>query len=282
MSSIWPMTLNTKPDDLEYETRGAAVSWGIPFTEYDRVFLGAKWENTIVDAGTGAPRRYSQYVEDFGDSPHAVAATIGWSRDSRDNALAPTRGTYQRISGEVTLPVLDLRYYRASYQLQHYWPVTRDLTLAFNGEIGYGDSWGGKEYPFFKNFYAGGIGSVRGYENSSLGPKDNSSGGEGDSAGGNASLNFSIEMLMPLPGADRTLRWFTFLDGGWVWGDSYGQNGRVEDKMNISLSDLRYSVGVGVAWISPLGPLKFSIAAPLNDKDGDEVERFQFQIGTGF
>ena len=269
-------------NDLEYETRGAAVSWGIPFTEYDRVFLGAKIENTIVDAGSRAPRRYKQYVDDFGDSPKAVAATVGWSRDSRDNALAPTRGTYQRLSGEVTLPVMDLRYYRASYQLQHYWPVTRDLTLAFNGEIGYGDSWGGKEYPFFKNFYAGGIGSVRGYENSSLGPKDNSYGGEGDSAGGNASLNFSVEMLMPLPGADRTLRWFTFFDGGWVWGDSYGENGRVEDKMGISLSDLRYSVGVGVAWISPLGPLKFSIAAPINDKPGDKTERFQFQIGTGF
>lgn len=269
-------------NDLEYETRGAAVSWGIPFTEYDRVFLGAKFENTIVDAGSRAPRRYKQYVDDFGDSPKAVAATVGWSRDSRDNALAPTRGTYQRLSGEVTLPVMDLRYYRASYQLQHYWPVTRDLTLAFNGEIGYGDSWGGKEYPFFKNFYAGGIGSVRGYENSSLGPKDNSYGGEGDSAGGNASLNFSVEMLMPLPGADRTLRWFTFFDGGWVWGDSYGENGRVDDKMGISLSDLRYSVGVGVAWISPLGPLKFSIAAPINDKPGDKTERFQFQIGTGF
>lgn len=269
-------------NDLEYETRGAAVSWGIPFTEYDRVFLGAKFENTIVDAGSGAPERYQQYVRDFGDSPKAVAATIGWSRDSRDNALAPTRGTYQRLSGEVTLPVMDLRYYRASYQLQHYWPVTRDLTLAFNGEVGYGDSWGGKEYPFFKNFYAGGIGSVRGYENSSLGPKDNSKGGEGDSAGGNASLNFSVEMLMPLPGADRTLRWFTFFDGGWVWGDSYGEDGRVEDQMGISLSDLRYSVGVGVAWISPLGPLKFSIAAPINDKSGDKTERFQFQIGTGF
>ena len=269
-------------NDLEYETRGAAVSWGIPFTEYDRVFLGAKFENTIVDAGSRAPRRYKQYVDDFGDSPKAVAATIGWSRDSRDNALAPTRGTYQRLSGEVTLPVMDLRYYRASYQLQHYWPVSRDLTLAFNGEVGYGDSWGGKEYPFFKNFYAGGIGSVRGYENSSLGPKDNSYGGEGDSAGGNASLNFSVEMLMPLPGADRTLRWFTFFDGGWVWGDSYGENGRVDDKMGISLSDLRYSVGVGVAWISPLGPLKFSIAAPINDKPGDKTERFQFQIGTGF
>ena len=269
-------------DDLEYETRGAAVSWGIPFTEFDRVYLGAKIENTLVDAGDRAPRRYRQYVDDFGDSPKSVAATIGWSRDSRDNALAPTRGTYQRLSGEVTLPVMDLRYYRASYQLQHYWPMTRDLTLAFNGEIGYGDSWGGKEYPFFKNFYAGGIGSVRGYENSSLGPKDNSYGGEGDSAGGNASLNFSFELLMPLPGADRTLRWFTFFDGGWVWGDSYDWNGKVEDGMNISLSDLRYSVGLGVAWISPLGPLKFSIAAPINDKDGDDIERFQFQIGTGF
>lgn len=268
-------------NDLEYETRGAAVSWGIPFTEYDRVFLGAKWENTLVDAGPRAPARYKRYKEDF-DDPHAIAATIGWSRDSRDNALAPTRGTYQRLSAEVTLPVMDLRYYRASYQLQHYWPVTRDLTLAFNGEIGYGDSWGGKEYPFFKNFYAGGIGSVRGFENSSLGPKDYTDDEDGDGIGGNASLNFSFEMLMPLPGADRTLRWFTFLDGGWVWGDSYDKYGNVEQSMGISLSDLRYSVGVGVAWISPLGPLKFSIAAPLNDKDGDEVERFQFQIGTGF
>ena len=269
-------------DDLEYETRGASVSWGIPFTEFDRVYLGAKIENTLVDAGDRAPRRYKQYVDDFGDSPKSVAATIGWSRDSRDNALAPTRGTYQRLSGEVTLPVMDLRYYRASYQLQHYWPMTRDLTLAFNGEIGYGDSWGGKEYPFFKNFYAGGIGSVRGFENSSLGPKDYTDDEDGDGIGGNASLNFSFEMLMPLPGADRTLRWFTFLDGGWVWGDSYDKYGNVEQSMGISLSDLRYSVGVGVAWISPLGPLKFSIAAPLNDKDGDEVERFQFQIGTGF
>ena len=268
-------------NDLEYETRGAAVSWGIPFTEYDRVSLGAKWENTLVDAGPRAPARYKRYKEDF-DDPHALAATIGWSRDSRDNALAPTRGTYQRLSAEVTLPVMDLRYYRASYQLQHYWPVTRDLTLAFNGEIGYGDSWGGKEYPFFKNFYAGGIGSVRGFENSSLGPKDYTDDEDGDGIGGNASLNFSFEMLMPLPGADRTLRWFTFLDGGWVWGDSYDKYGNVEQSMGISLSDLRYSVGVGVAWISPLGPLKFSIAAPLNDKDGDEVERFQFQIGTGF
>lgn len=265
-------------DDVIYETRGAAVSWGIPFTEYDRVFLGGKFENTIVDAGPNAPMRYQQYVDHFGDSPKSVAATIGWSRDSRDNALAPNRGTYQRLSGEVTLPVMDLRYYRMNYQVSHYEPLTKSMTLAGNLELGYGDSWGGKPYPFFKNFYVGGIGSVRGYESSSLGPRDV----DGDAAGGRASMNFSLELLMPLPGADRTLRWFTFLDGGYSWGDTYDRNGNVKDKMNIDFADLRYSVGIGVSWISPLGPLKFSLAAPIGDKENDEIERFQFQIGTGF
>lgn len=265
-------------DDVVYETRGAAVSWGIPFTEYDRVFLGAKIENTAVEAGEKAPLRYKNYVNQFGDSPMAVAATLGWSRDSRDNALAPTRGTYQRLSGEVTFPVMDLRYYRMNYQLSHYQPLTKDLTLAGNFELGYGDSWGGKAYPFFKNFYVGGIGSVRGYESSSLGPIDS----DGNSSGGRAALNFSLELLMPLPGADRTLRWFTFFDGGYSWGDSYDTNGNLKDPMKLSLSDLRYSVGVGVSWLSPLGPLKFSLAAPIGDKENDEIERFQFQIGTGF
>ena len=270
-------------DDVIYETRGAAVSWGIPFTEYDRVFLGGKFENTIVDAGPNAPKRYRQYVDHFGESPKSVAATVGWARDSRDNALAPNRGTYQRLSGEITLPVMDLRYYRLNYQVSHYEPLTKSMTLAGNLELGYGDSWGGKAYPFFKNFYVGGIGSVRGYESSSLGPRDlNDNGTEGDPSGGRAALNFSLELLMPLPGADRTLRWFTFLDGGYSWGDTYDRNGNVKDKMNIDLADLRYSVGIGVSWISPLGPLKFSLAAPIGDKENDEIERFQFQIGTGF
>lgn len=265
--------------DVEYETKGAAVSWGIPFTELDRVFLGVKWENTAVDLQADSPMRYRNYVTQFGDSPHAVAATLGWSRDSRDNALAPTRGTYQRLSGEITMPVMDLRYYRLNYQLQHYQPITRDLTLSFNTEIGYGDGFGGKAYPFFKNFYAGGIGSVRGYESSSLGPRDLT---DNEPTGGNMAFNFSVEMLMPLPGADRTLRWFTFFDGGWVWGDTYDRNGQIVDKMSVDFSELRYSAGIGVAWISPLGPLKFSIATPIGDKEGDETERFQFQIGTGF
>ena len=264
--------------DVVYETRGAAVSWGIPITETDRVFVGAKWENTVVDLNPNSPQRYHNYVQQFGEDPHAFAATIGWSRDSRDSALVPTRGTYQRVNGELALPVLDLQYYRMNYQIQHYYPLTKKLTFAFNGEIGYGDGYGDKAYPFFKNFYAGGIGSVRGYESSSLGPKDD----DGDSEGGSAMANFSFEILAPLPGADRTLRMFAFLDGGMVWGDSYHTDGSLKEKRKIDFGDMRYSVGLGIAWISPLGPLKFSIAAPLNKQDGDDIERFQFQIGTGF
>ena len=94
--------------------------------------------------------------------------------------------------------------------------------------------------------------------------------------------NFSFEILAPLPGADRTLRMFAFLDGGMVWGDSYHTDGSLKEKRKIDFGDMRYSVGLGIAWISPLGPLKFSIAAPLNKQDGDDIERFQFQIGTGF
>ena len=191
--------------------------------------------------------------------------------------LAPTRGRYQRVSAEVSVPGLDTQYYRATYQITQYVPITGFWTLGLNAQLGYGDTYGNnKIFPFFKNFYAGGIGSVRGYESSSLGPKDKN----GDNLGGTQQLTFSAELLMPLPGADRTLRGLLFLDGGNVWG--YGYNGTKEVNTHMDFSDLRYSWGVGVAWISPLGPLKFSIAFPINEKTGDDTQRFQFQIGTGF
>lgn len=269
-------------DDVKYETYGAGVTYGIPITENDQIFLGGKFEMTDVTLGANAPQRYREYVHDFGDKPKSVALTLGWSRDSRDNILAPTRGRYQSLFGEVSMPVLDLRYYRATYQFQQFVPITKSITFAFNTELGYGDGYNGKEYPFFKNFYGGGIGSVRGYETSSLGPRDS----DGDASGGNRKLNFSIELLTPIPGADRTLRMFTFLDGGWVWGRkaNYSSDGSLlgYQKDRLDLGDLRYSVGVGLAWISPMGPLKLSFAFPLNKKNSDELERFQFQIGTGF
>lgn len=265
--------------DVKYDTRGFGVSWGIPFTELDRVFLGGRFEMTDVKSNANSPWRYQNYEDKYGDNPMTVALTLGWSRDSRDNSLAPTRGVYQRLNGEFALPGFDIQYYKATYQYQQYIPLSRTWTLAFNGEVGWGDVYGKTdEFPFFKNFYAGGIGSVRGYNSGSLGPTDD---GDSDNLGGDRMLTGSIEILAPLPGGDRTLRVFGFLDAGYVWGYE-GVGVRQYRRQSMSLSDLRYSTGIGVAWISPLGPLKFSIAAPLNDKDGDDIQRFQFQIGTGF
>jgi outer membrane protein insertion porin family len=189
-------------------------------------------------------------------------------RDSRDNVLVPTRGMVQRVYAEVGLPVLDLQYYRLTYQQTRYHPITDRLTLAVNAELGYGASYGDKPFPLFKNFYVGGINSVRGYEAGTLGPQDIF----GTPLGGTRRLSFQSEALTPLPGGDRTLRVFGFFDGGQVWGED----------QNVSFSDLRFSAGLGISWISPLGPMKFSYAYPINSQEGDKIQRFQFAIGTGF
>ena len=268
--------------DVKYETLGGSLAWGIPFTEEDCVFLGGKVEMTKVDANQHSPKRYQDYVARYGKDPMSVAATVGWSRDSRDNSLAPTRGVYQRLNGELGLPGMDIEYYKMTYQYQRFIPLSKTWTLAFNGEVGYGDVYGSSDmFPFFKNFYVGGIGSVRGYESGTLGPKDRNPDGDMDNLGGDRMVNGSIEVLAPLPGGDRTLRIFGFLDTGYAWGyEGDGKGGYSRQRM--SLGDLRYTTGIGVAWISPLGPLKFSIAFPLNEKEGDDTQRFQFQIGTGF
>jgi outer membrane protein insertion porin family len=279
-----------------YSTRGAGVVYGVPFTEFDRVYFGLRWENTSIDLTPFSPLRYIEYVREFGETSDTLAFTTGWSRDNRDNLLVPQRGTYQRAFAEVGLPALDLQYYRLSYQFQRFWPLFNRMTLAFNTEIGYGDGYQGDPYPFFKNFYAGGIGSVRGYDGGSLGPRDLSD----NPLGGNRRFNASFETLVPLPGADRTLRALAFLDMGQVWGQNVlcpdgsapiltglvapcpTSGSPIYENQRVSFSDLRYSMGIGIAWISPLGPLKLSYAYPLNDKPGDRIQRFQFQIGTGF
>jgi len=211
---------------------------------------------------------YIDYVNRFGSSAGALLTTVGWSRDNRDNILVPNRGRFQRAFLEIGTPALDLQYYKLTYQFQQYAPLTNKFTLAFNGQAGYGGGYNGKSFPLFKNFYAGGIGSVRGFSAGTLGPHDTN----GNPIGGVKELNASIEALANLPGADRSLRGIFFVDSGDVWGSGQA----------VRFADLRAAVGAGIAWTSPIGPLKLSIANPIHKQPGDQVQRFQFQIGTGF
>jgi outer membrane protein insertion porin family len=257
--------------NYQIRTVGTGVTFGIPYTEVDRVFVGLAVEGNDLNLGTGAPQRFVDYVSRFGDSPRALVNTLGWRRDSRDSAFIPTRGQLQSANVEVALPVLDLRYVRTTYNHQWYRSISKDTVFALNADLGYGKGYGGKDYPLFKNFYAGGIGSVRGFAPSSLGgqrdPIDNVP------LGGQVRIVGSAELQMPLPGtgSDRSFRMFYFFDAGNVFSAS-----------NVSLSDLRYSTGLGLSWLSPFGPMKFSFGFPLQRQPGDRTQRVQFQIGTGF
>jgi len=256
--------------DYRIKSRGLGMSFGVPFSEVDTVFFGARYEGTAIELQTTSPLTYVNFVNTFGAQTHALMGTIGWARDSRDSALAPTRGRFQRANAEITTPSGDLRYVRTTYQHTYFYPINRDFTIMGNGEVGIARGFGGRPLPVFKNYYAGGIGSVRGYETSTLGPRDTN----GSPIGGATRLNANVELQFPIPGSglDRTFRGFTFLDAGNV----YGENEK------ISLGELRYSTGLGMAWLSPIGALKVSIAMPLHRQPIDRVQRFQFTIGSGF
>jgi outer membrane protein insertion porin family len=215
--------------------------------------------------------RYQDYVTRFGASSNTLLGTAGWQKDGRDSLLVTTSGVYRRAVLEMAMPGSTATYVKATYQHQHFFPLDRKLTLALNGEIGLAKSYGNKELPFFKNFYAGGIGSVRGFDSNSLGPRDPAT---DEALGGDKRLIGNAELLFPVPGMgrDNSMRLSVFADAGSVWG--------YDNK--FSLGSLRYSAGVALAWNSPMGPLKFSFANPFNKKAEDKVQRLQFQMGSVF
>ena len=261
--------LNSQGEEYKLITPGAAIRFGVPFSEVDTVFFGIGWERTEIDAGTNIPNSYFLYRDQFGDTSDSLPLTLGWQRDNRDSSLVPTSGRYQRLSAEWSV-ALDARYIRTNYQLQQWIPFGKRFTLGLNGEVGYGDGLGGRPFPLFKNFYGGGLGSVRGFDQGSLGPVDVT----GAYIGGNRKMNVNAEFYVPVPGSgnDRTLRLFGYLDAGNVWG---------EDE-SIEFDDLRASVGIGLSWVSPVGPLKISYGEPIHKFSQDRIQKFQFQIGTAF
>ena len=245
---------------------GGGIKFGYPVSEQISVDLGFNLESVDLEIFSNSPLSYLRFVNEFGTKYTYGSGTAGWARDTRDSLITTTAGSYTRASTE--LAGGDLQYYRLGLQHQWYYPISRNLTFHAGGEIGYAGGYDDKPLPFFKNFFAGGPGSVRGYRSFSLGPQDE----QGNAIGGNRKFAGTVEILFPMPGAeqDRSLRLAAFIDGGQVYGNK------------IDLGELRYAAGLALFWSSPLGPLRLSFATPLNDQPGDRRQTLQFTFGTGF
>lgn len=270
----------TDIDSYSIQTTGASMVFGIPFTESDTVFLGAGVDRTEIVPGTLLPTVYEDFAKEFGFTTYSLPLTAGWSRDTRDSALVPSTGRVLRLNGEWSVAG-DLRYVRSTAQLQQFFPLSKKTTLALNTQIDVGMGTDGLSYPVLKNYTSGGLGSVRGFEQGSLTTATQraavlAAGGvtTGIAPGGPKRLTFNAEVLSPFPGggSDRTLRWFGFLDAGGIYGPSDA----------IQVDDLRASVGVGISWISPVGPLRLAFAKPIKQFDGDKIQSLAFNIGTSF
>jgi outer membrane protein insertion porin family len=250
-------------------TKGAGVRYGVPVSEDQSISFGLSIEKSSIGLTPLSPLSYQNYVNTFGSTNTTVLGTLGWGNDSRDSAIYTTEGTVQRAYMEVALPVMDMRYYKLNYEHQWYYPLSSDFTLMLNGLAGAGNGYGGKQMPFFKNFYAGGTGSVRGYEANSLGPRDVNN----LSLGGQRRIAGSMEIMTPIPGIkDKSVRMSAFMDAGAVYG-----TGSLPGS-----AGLRYSAGIALTWLSPMGPLKFSYGLPLNKQAVDKLQAFQFTLGTMF
>lgn len=268
-------------------TYGAAIGFGIPITESDSISTGFRAERTSISFPSGycditefqpIPPSYCVFVAGVGSPFDSFILSSGWARDTRDDILYPTKGRLQSLAAEIGLPFGDVPFYKVNYL--HQWfttmPFINDLVLMMRADLGYADGYQGKPLPFFKAFYAGGVGSVRGYETASIGPKDI----YGNSTGGKEKIILNAEMFYPIL-KDKSVRASVFVDAGMIRGIPMIQSG-MADQIEAEYQNFRYSAGVGLAWNSPIGPLKFSYAYPVNPQPLDKVQRFQFQVGSVF
>ena len=258
---------------------GLGLSFGYPVSDRARLSTSARIqsvvlktddnerpdyiENFLVSEGFARGNREAEFLE--------VVLGAGYSFNTLNKAFLPTEGIRHRVSADLAIPGSDLEYYSLNYLGESFTPLskTRDLSLAMKTNLGYGSGYGDSDgLPFLKNFFAGGIRSVRGFEYNSLGPRDEDS----EQIGGNVLVTGSVSLQFPLPGVKETdqTRISVFTDAGQVYDDEFDP------------SDLRYSTGVALAWMTPIGPLSFTYAKALNASSTDQTEGFQFSIGSSF
>ncbi len=269
---------------------GAGINFGYPINEITRLNFGAAVEDLTVKTYRDTAQEIQQYVEDQGEDAQSLKLTASWTRNNLNRGIMPTAGNYQRLSLETAVPGSDAEYYKLRAQARQLFPLNdnHDWALKFSGELGYADSVGSDPYPFYENFYAGGLGSVRGFTANTLGQRTTPppSGGRDRTLGGNVLVQGSAELLFPLPFIEdrRSLQTSLFLDAGNTFlTDCYAtETGTSNCSSGVDLGDLRYSVGVGLSWLTPVGPLTFSVAEPINDESGDDTQFFQFSLGQTF
>ncbi len=273
------------------DTMGADVTFGYPISEITSIRFGLGIDNNKIKQGSDPAEEVKKFLKKEGDNFTNFTSNIGIYQSTLNNSLLPTRGWSQSLSAEVTVPGSDLSFYKLNYRNQFFQPLTKSLTLRLASRLGYGGAYGStSKLPFFENFYGGGFGSIRGYKDNTLGPKALQSDGDYDPLGGNILMEGTAEILFPLPFVkdQRMLRTSTFLDVGNVFStdcdNTKNSNGKAVSRncYKPGFQDLRYSVGVGLTWITPMGPLTFSLAKALKTENEDETEVFQFSLGAPF
>ncbi|MCB1644504.1 MAG: outer membrane protein assembly factor BamA [Pseudomonadales bacterium] len=266
---------------------GGSVNFGYPISEIARIGFSVGYENTKIKEGIYPAQEISQFLAAEGKKFDLLTLSASYSMSALNRGLLPTAGKSQSLSFEMTVPGSDLEFYRLNYNGQIFFPLIRGLVLRLRTDLGYGDSYGSSTaYPFYKHFYAGGFGSVRGYESNSLGPRSTPSPNDifskPDPIGGNVLIDGSAEILFPLPFVEdqRQLKSAFFVDAGNVFNTSCPAISQI--CLDISEGELRYSAGLAVTWITGFAPISFSISKPFNKKPGDDAEVFQFELGRTF
>ncbi len=257
--------------DYTTDSRGLDMNFGVPINEFDTIRFSIGYKGLDLFSTTFSPQEVTDFEDTHGNSFGDLVLTSSWRRDSRNSFMFPTEGGLQSIALEATLPGSGLEYYKLDYQQQQFLPLTRNLTLGLKGRLAYGDGYGDfDDLPFFENFFAGGIRSVRGFDDNTLGPRDSNN----NPIGGSFLTVFNVEVLFPVPFMEdsKSTRLSAFLDIGNVY----------ENFDAFDAGDLRYSVGLAGLWTSPLGPISLSFGFPLNSQDDDEEQKFQFAVGSFF
>jgi outer membrane protein insertion porin family len=269
------------------DSYGLNVSFGYPISEISRIGLTVGIERTEIKEGVIPAQEISEFLDEEGNEFDLVSLTASYSMSALNRGLLPTGGRSQSLSFEMTVPGSELEYYRLNYTGQVFYPIFNPFVLRLRANLGYGEAYGGTEnFPFYKHFFGGGMGSVRGYESNSLGPRSTPSPqdqyNDPDPIGGNVLVELSAEVLFPLPFIEdqSQLKSVLFFDAGNVF------NTNCPDVsvycLDLDEGELRYSAGIAVTWITGFAPISFALAFPVNDKEGDESESFQFELGKTF